>query len=115
MSKLKRRVNELGRSARDEMTREDAAPVFAAIALAKNSSRYWRENHGEWRQAVVDALPEADSTVIRGKNEKSSKGACDCKKLVKIKVIEHPDGSTTTVRIYECGCPGGSGGGRWEL
>jgi len=80
MPQLKKQVNKLGRSARDELSREDAMPVFAAIALAKSSSRYWRDNLDEWRRTVLEALPEADSTVVMNKDGETSKDTCSCKK-----------------------------------
>jgi hypothetical protein len=109
-SKLKKRLNELGRSARDELSEEDRRPVFAATAVAKGSYKYWKEHLDEWKQAIFDALPEPDSTVMRNSKGEMAKTNCPCKKLVEQRVVRTDDGDTITVYVYECGCNGGGGG-----
>ena len=100
------------------MSEEDATPVYAAIALAKNSTEYWRDNLDHWRQAVISALPEPDSTVTGNSKGDMAKGNCPCKSLSSMKVVRTDDGDTITVYIYDCGCNNGgggdSGGGFWE-
>lgn len=117
MSKLKKRLNELGKSARDDLSEEDATPVFAAIALGKSSSKYWRDNLNQWRQAVINALPEPDSTIEKTAGGNMSKAKCKCKTLKEVKITHHPDGTVTRTYIYECGCGSGQSGGNggfWE-
>jgi len=81
MSKLEGRLDELGRSARDELSEEDARPVFAALAVARRSYKYWKEHLNEWEQAIFEAMPEPDSTVVRNSTGKLGKADCPCKKL----------------------------------
>lgn len=117
MPKLRKRLNELGKSARDELSEEDATPVYAAIALGKSSSKYWSNNLDEWRQSIFDALPEPDSTIIRNSKGEMVKTNCPCKRPVEMTVITTTDGTTMTIMEYNCGCnntESSRGGGFWE-
>ncbi|WP_233993500.1 hypothetical protein [Salinibacter altiplanensis] len=113
-SELDRRLAELERSAQSELSDEKAKAVLVGVAVAGSSHRYWSEHQDEWRQAIISNLPEADSTVVRNGGAATS-GATnsprvettdDCE-LESMEEIEHPDGSETIVKHYDCDNPGG--------
>jgi len=63
-SEFDRRFAKLGRSAQSELSEEEAEVVLAGV-VADSSYGYWTDHLDEWRKAIIDVLPEPDSTIVQ--------------------------------------------------